>query len=119
MKKTLLAMTFFLLIIALAVLADSPTPQLEADIYLCSEDVPLTQNGDITYGDSCGLCTGSTNCEIDCTTASAISDNIDVGGYNITFTGSDTITVTANVTNWEWLTTDQCLVIVDGGNLIT
>jgi len=63
------------------------------------------------------VCTGSSNCVITCPTS--INTNLEVGGYNLTFTGSGTTNIAANITGFQILRiTNQCRINLKNGNKI-
>ena len=78
-----------------------------------------------TAADSCSNCDGTSDCYIDCSDACTLSDNLDMGGYdmiiNQSTSGTHTTTITGVISNYGDITTsgynstDRCNIICKSG----
>lgn len=81
---------------------------------------PLELNYTFTVISSGGLCTGTSDCTITC--PQTVSSAVDVGGYNLLFSGTGLVNVNAAITNFNIMTIDtsSCTVQVNkasGGSI--
>lgn len=120
MKKILLfiLIAFMLIVTTIFSLAYEPVVQDDVNLTLCSDYTILSQSSaTIEYKEFCGLdsCTYTTgNWAIDCSQNCSIDVNTDVGGNNITFNGSGTITINGNITNWAKTRIQNACVVSQG-----
>ncbi len=83
---------------------------------LCNTSGPYNFTTLDNTGDSCSDFEGGSTYEIDCADACTIDAATDAGGQSINFSGVGEITVTAAVTNWEYVqVSSACYVTVSGG----
>lgn len=96
MNKQIIFGTIFLLLVVSVIAVNNDVADLNLDYALPS----INNVADLELGTGTALlCSGSSDCVISCGTN--ISSNIDVGGYNITFSGAGKSYVTANITGYQ------------------
>jgi len=65
------------------------------------------------------VCNGVEDCVIDCSNNPVVLHDVDVGGYNITFSGDGTVTFKqdTSINNWNWLLVENgCEIQAIGNN---
>lgn len=82
-----------------------------------NEMIMASQN--ITVTSSGSLCSGSSDCIIDCSTTSSVPTDEDVGGFNVYFNNSGPLSVTARIHNFKNATAlNGCDVTTSGAGRI-